>query len=359
MTTWWRFAPAQQVTRRDLALFTRSLARLLQAGLPLADAVRLAAAVPGGALAALSDDLCTEIRSGAGLALALERHDPAERPVFGPVYRALVSAAEAGGVLGQSLDRLSDYTERAEQLSQSVRSALVYPALLLGAALVSLVVLLVFVVPRFEALFAGLGHDVPLLTRMIIGGAGLLRSYGWVLLAGVAGGIFYLRHKIQDSFFRATVEAHVLRLPRLGAIFMKVILERVARSLSELLLAGVSLPDALTFSAAVAGNHLYRDGLLRAGEQVREGQSLSGALAQHDLFPELMLQLVRVGEESSALADMLAHLADIYAMEVEANAKRLLALLEPVLILLIGGVMAVVIVGLIGAITGINDLVVR
>ncbi len=359
MTRWWRFAPSVKVARRDLALFTRSLARLLQAGLPLADAVRLAAAVPGGPLAALSDDLCTEIRSGAGLALALERHDPAQQAVFGPVYRALVGAAEAGGVLGQSLDRLADYTGRAEQLSQSVRSALVYPALLLGAALVSLVVLLIFVVPRFEALFAGLGHDVPVLTRMIIGFAGLLRNYGWLLLAAGAGGVIYWRYKAQDPGFSRAMEARLLRLPQLGPIRMKIILERVGRSMSELLLNGVSLPDALTLCAAVAGNHLYRDGLLRAGNQVREGQSLSGALAQQDLFPELMLQLVRVGEESSALAPMLAHLADIYAMEVEAIAKRLIALLEPVLVLLIGGVMAVVIFGLIGAISGVNDLVVR
>lgn len=359
MTPWWRFVPAVTVSRRDLALFTRSLARLLQAGLPLADAVRLAAAAPGGHLSALSDDLCTEIRAGAGLALALERHDPAGRPVFGPVYRALVSAAEAGGVLWQSLDRLADYTERAEKLSQSVRSALVYPALLLGAALVSLVVLLVFVVPRFEALFAGLGRDVPFLTRMIIGGAGLLRSYGWLLLVAGIAGIFYGRHKLQDTSLRAAMEARLVRISLIGPILMKIILERVARSLSELLQNGVGLPDALLLSAGVAGNHLYRDGIERAGQRVREGQPLSVALEQQNLFPELMLQLVRVGEESSALAQMLAHLADIYAMEVDAIAKRLLALLEPVLVLLIGGVMAVVIVGLIGAISGINDLVAR
>ncbi len=359
MTPWWRYAPPMTVTRRDLALFTRSLARLLQAGLPLADAVRLAAAVPGGHLSALSDDLCTEIRAGASLALALERCDSTRRPIFGPVYRALVSAAEAGGVLWQSLDRLADYTERAEQLSQSVRSALVYPALLLSASLLSLVVLVVFVVPRFESLFAGLGHDVPFMTRMIIGGAGLLRSYGWLLLAAGVAGIFYGRQKWQDASARAAMEARLLRLPLIGPIVMKIILERVVRSLSELLQNGVSLPDALTHSAAVAGNHLYRDGIQIAGQRVREGQSLSGALAQNALFPELMLQMIRVGEESSALAQILAHLADIYAMEVDAIAKRLLALLEPVLVLLIGGVMAVVIVGLIGAITGINDLVVR
>ncbi|MEQ1887644.1 MAG: type II secretion system F family protein [Alphaproteobacteria bacterium] len=359
MTRWWRFAPALKVTRRDLALFTRSLARLLQAGLPLADAVRLAAAVPGGALSAMADDLCAEIRSGASLSLALGRHDPAHQPVFGPVFRALINAAEAGGVMGRSLDRLADYTERAEQLSQSVRSALVYPVLLLGAALVSLVVLLVVVVPRFEALFAGLGHDVPLLTSVIIGGAGLLRNYGWAPLAAGVAAIFYWRHRAHDPDFRAAIDARLVRMPQFGPVLVKIILERVARSLSELLQNGVSLPEALTLASAIAGNRLYGDGLLRAGGQVREGQSLSIALAQNDLFPELMLRLVRVGEESSALAEMLAHLADIYSMEVEAIARRLLALLEPVLVLLIGGVMAVIIIGLVGAITGINDLAVQ
>ncbi len=359
MKLWRRRAPAVKVGRRDLALFTRSLARLALAGLPLADAVRLAAAVPGGPLSALADHLCTEIRSGASLALALERRDPADTPVFGPVYRALVSAAEAGGVLGPSLDRLADYTERAEQLSSSVRSALIYPALLLGAALASLVVLVIFVVPRFETLFAGLGHEVPLLTRIIIGGAGLLRSYGWLLLAAAVAGSFYWRHRMQQPEFRVAMQARLLRLPQLGPVFVKIILERVSRSLSELLANGVGLPEALALSAAVAGDTLYKDGLQQAAEQVREGQSLSEALGHSGLFPELSLQLVRVGEESSALAPMLGHLADIYAMDVEAAAKRLIALLEPVLILLIGGVMAVVIVALISAITGINDLVIR
>lgn len=354
-----RLKSGAKVTRRDLALFTRSLARLLQAGLPLADALRLAGAVPGGALAQLSDDLCTEVRSGASLAVALGRHDPVAQPVFGPVYRALLGAAEAGGALVRSLDRLADYTEKAENLSQSVRSALVYPFLLLSAAFVSLIVLLVFVVPRFEALFAGLGQDVPLLTRMIISGAGLLRSYGWLLLAAVTAGFFYARAQLQKPGVRVAMEARLMRLPHIGSILKKIILERVARSLSELLLNGVTLPDAITLAAEVAGNHLYRDALLQAGQRVREGETLSDALARTDLFPEMMQQLVRVGEESSALAVMLAHLADLYAMEAEAVSKRLIALLEPLLVLLIGGVMAVIIVGLISAITGINDLVLR
>jgi general secretion pathway protein F len=359
MTQWWRFATAAKISRQDLALFTRSLARLVLAGLPLADAVRLASQAPGGPLSELADDLCTEIRSGASLSLALERHDPVPLPVFGPVYRALIQAAEASGILGESLDRLADYTERAEQLSQSVRSALVYPALLLGAALVSLVVLLVFVTPRFEALFAGLGHDIPFLTRLIIGGAGLLRSHGWLILAAGAGGMLYWRHRSHDPAFRTAWDARLMRLPHLGAVLQKIVLERVARTLSALLQNGISLPEALALSAAVAGNRLYLEGLGHAAEKVREGQPLSYALAQQNLFPELMLQLVRVGEESSALAQMLNHLADIYAMEVESITKRLLALLEPVLVLLIGAVMAVVIIGLIGAITGINDLVIK
>ncbi len=359
MKEWWRLSRPATVTRRDLALFTRSLARLLDAGLPLADAVRLAADVPGGPLAALSDDLCTEIRAGANLSIALARCDPQRPPVFGPVYRALVGAAEAGGALADSLNRLADYTERADQLAQSVRSALIYPALLLGAALLSLLILLVFVVPRFESLFAGLGQDVPFLTRVIIGGAALLRGYGWLLLAGFAASILYLRQRLSDAAFRRRMQAHLLRLPQAGPVMMKIILERMARSLSELLMNGVALPEALALSAGVAGDNLYQEGLLRTGELVREGQPLTDALAQQDLFPELMLQLVKVGEQSSALAPMLAHLADIYAMDVDASAKRLIALLEPVLVLLIGAVMGFVIIGLIGAISGINDLVIR
>ncbi|MSP42494.1 MAG: hypothetical protein EXR08_03890 [Alphaproteobacteria bacterium] len=359
MSQWWRLSRPAGVTRRDLALFTRSLARLMEAGLPLAEAVRLAADVPGGPLAELSGDLCAEIRAGAGLSAALARHDPPTKPVFGPVYRALTGAAEAGGTLAQSLNRLADYTERAEQLVQSVRSGLIYPALLLGAALVSLLILLLFVVPRFESLFAGLGQDVPFLTRMIIGGAGLLRNYGWLLLVSGAAGIFYLRRRMRDTHFRRTLQARFLTLPLFGPVLTKIILERMARSLAELLTNGVGLPEALTLSASVGGDNPYQKGLMRTAERVREGRPLSDALADQGLFPELMLQLVRVGEHGSALAPMLGHLADIYAMDVEANAKRLIALLEPLMVLLIGGVMGIVIIAMIGAISSVNDLVIR
>lgn len=360
MSPWRRFAPAAQVARRDLALFTRSLARLLLAGLPLADAVRLAAQAPGGALSLLADDLCTEIRSGVSLSLALQRHDSGPRPVFGAVYRGLVQAAEAGGVLGQSLGRLADYTDKSEQLSQSVRSALVYPALLLSATLISLIILVVFVTPRFEGLFAGLGQEIPLLTRMIIGGASLARSYGWILVLAGGACIIYVWRKWREPDFRADLDARLLRLPQAGDILRKIVLERVARGLSALIQNGVVLTEALVLSASIAGNRPFNDALMQAAEKVREGQSLFLALGQHKgLFSELMLQLVRIGEESSALDKMLAHFADITAMEVEARTGRLIALLEPMLVLLIGVVMAVVIIGLIGAITGINDLVVR
>ena len=358
MMNGWRIGPSSRITQRDLSLFTHSLARLLRAGLSLAEAVRLAAAVPGGAMMALAEELCAEIRAGAGLSAAMERCDTSQPPVFNTVYRAMTHAAEASGALPESLQRLADYTGKADQLSQSVRSALIYPALLLGAAFLSLLILIVVVIPRFEALFAGLEQDIPLVTRLIIGGASMLRSYGWLFLAAGLAGFFYWRRQMQTTGFRLAQDAFLLRLPQIGPIMGKIILERVARSLSELLGNGVTLPQALTLSSGIAENHLYRTALLRTAGRVREGESLYDALAESGVFPELMLQLVRVGEESSGLAAMLAHLADIFALDAEAAARRLITLLEPALVILIGVVMAVIIMGLMSAITGINDLVI-
>jgi general secretion pathway protein F len=358
MTNGWRIA-SSRITPRELSLFTHSLARLMQAGLPLAEAVRLAAAVPGGAMTGLAEELCAEIRTGASLSVAMERCDTSQPPVFNMVFRAMTQAAETSGALPESLRRLAEYTGRAAQLSQSVRSALIYPALLLGAAFVSLLVLIVVVIPRFEALFAGMEQDIPLVTRLIIGGAGLLRSYGWLLLAAGLAGFFYWRRQRRNPDFRLAQDAYLLRLPQIGPIMEKIILERVARSLSELLNNGVSLPEALRLSSAIAENHLYKTALRRAADRVREGESLHDALAETGAFPELMLQLVRVGQESSGLAAMLAHLTDIYALDAEAAARRLITLLEPALVILIGVVMAVIILGMMSAITGVNDLVIR
>lgn len=358
MRRWRRPHTPARASRRELALFTRSLSRLLAAGLPLADALRLAGGVPGGGFSSVTDDLCAEVRAGSGLAGALRKIDQPGPPVFGAVYVALAGAAEAGGALEHTLNRLADYLERAEKLAQSVRSALVYPALLLGAAFLSLLVLLVFVVPRYEALFTGMGQQLPWPARIVIGGAGVLRGGFWLILPAVLGGIYYWRRHAAVPAFRALWQARLLRLPVTGALVAKIALERSSRTLAELIANGVALPDALLLTAETAGYVQFAEAWRTASARVREGAFMSQALAEQQIFPEMLVQLVRVGEESGGADVMLGHLADIYAMDVEAHSARLIALLEPVLILLIGVVMAVVIIALISAIMSVNDLAV-
>ena len=348
----------RRVTRRDLALFTRSLALLLRSGLPMEEALRLAADVASGPLRGIVDDLRDEIRAGHGLGDALDRVDPQPDAVFGPVYRALVHAAEAGGSLDLALTSLAEYLERAERLAQSVRSALIYPAFLLGAALVSLIVLLVYVVPRYELLFAGMGQELPLLSRMVIGSAGFIRNYSWVIPIGLGAAWLYWRWRADDEMFRQDWDARLLRLPLAGPIIEKVALERLARTLSELTANGVEMPQALVLGSEAAGNRLLRAGLQAAASRLREGMRLSDALDETGTFPDMLVQLTSVGEESGNVAEMLAHAADIYALDVEAESRRLIALLEPILVLLIGLIMAFIIVALIGAVVSVNDLVV-
>lgn len=338
-----------------VAMFTREMHTLLDAGLTADRALQVIAetsANPG--LAAVAGELRQRVHGGAALSEAMAAHGQ----LFGPFYRAMVRAGEAGGSLDATLEELAGYLERTERLVASVRSALIYPMILVVAAGVSVLILMILVVPQFEMLFRETATEIPWITQVVVALSRFLRGYGWLLVLAALGAWLLLRLPWRAPAARARRDGWLLRLPVIGSLIARIEVERFARSLATLLTNGVSLPAALELSGAAVNNQVIARVAARAVERVKQGERLAGVLQASGVIPPLAVQLVKVGEESGRLEAMLLKLADGYAQEVEVSLKRLVALIEPLLILLIGGLVALVVVSLFAALFGVNALVV-
>jgi len=334
----------------EVPAFTRELQTMLGAGVLLERALAVQAASDSG-LAVVAADLRARVRQGEALSSALAGH-PA---LFDGLYRAMVRAGEAGGELPAALGRLAGYLQRRAAMVAAVRASLTYPAILTAGAFFSVIILVTVVVPQFEGLFREAAADLPVVTRGVIGLSHLLRDWGWAILLMLAA--LSLRARGRDPAWRARLDGAVLRLPMAGRLVLLIETERFARTLEALLANRVALPDALALAGKAISNRLLADSVRDAVGQVRQGQSLSAALARGGLFPRFAVELVKVGEESGRLPVMLATLADGYATTAEAELRRAVTLLEPALIVIIGGLVGLIVVSLLSAIVGINALV--
>lgn len=346
----WSRGPA----RNDVTLFIRALETLVGAGLNADRALAVAAESSDRRdLAEAAEALRARLRSGVPLSEAMEAYPR----LFDGFDRAMVRAGESGSALAPALGRLADARERRERLVSAVTSALIYPAVLLSAAAVSVIVLLTVVVPQFEALFRESAAELPLLTQVVIGVAGLLRDWGWIAALLIAGGWFYARQRLRTPEGRAERDRRLLAMPLAGPLLRALAAERLCRSLAALLGSGVALPEALRLSAATAGNAAVAERAAAAATAVRGGDRLADALSRRGVLPPLVLGLLRVGEESGSLAAMLRQAADGLAADAETRLRRLVALIEPVLIVVIGVVVAVIVLALLSAIIGVHALV--
>ena len=342
------FAP-KRVTRDHMLAITRELATLLRAGLPLDRALEiligLAEAPPVvSLLQAIRDD----VRSGRSLSQALD----ARREVFGRFYVNIVRAGEAGGALGVVLTRLADTMERNKELRESVKSALIYPTILIGVAVLSVMVLLVWVVPQFEQTFAQAGKALPLPTLVVIFLGTGLRQWWWALAAFVVLVVWWLRRRLARPAVRTRWDARLLRMPLVGDVVVKVEVARFARTLSTLLANGVTLLAGLSIVKETLGNSVLAGALDGVTARLREGRGFGRPLADTGLYPRLATQMILVGEESGRLEEMLSRVADVYDREVQLAVKRFLSVLEPALILslavLIGGIVFSILLGVMG-----------
>jgi len=329
---------------RDLLLFTRQLATLLRAGIALLQALQIVRdGLAHAALATLIDQLRQDLEAGLPLSTALRKHPR----VFPANYAHLVEAAEASGEMDVLLERLASDLEKNQALQSRVRAALVYPAVVLSVAVGVLVFLMVAVVPTFESVYAAFGSALPDSTRIVLGlSRGLLYAGPWLLLLGAIAGLWLSWRWRRSEALRRAGERLLLRLPLLGAVLHQAALARWCRTLSGLLRAGLPLVEAMAAARGAAGYFAHADACRQVREELARGSSLRAALAGTGLFPAMVLQMCGVGEESGALAAMLGKLAEFYEREVDDRVASLSSVLEPALIVFLGGVVGVLVVAL-------------
>ncbi len=339
------FAP-RRVTRDHVLSITRELSTLLRAGLPLDRALEiligLATAPP---VALLLQDVRDKVRGGRSLSQALDLH----RDHFSRFYINVVRAGEAGGALGTVLSRLAETMERNKELRENVKSALIYPSILVCVAVASVMVLLVWVVPQFQQTFAQAGKALPLPTQVVIVVGTGLRRYWWLLVLGVAAVVWLFRRRLARPEVRLSWDGRLLRAPLLGDLLAKVEVARLARTLATLLANGVTLLAGLSIVKETMTNSVLANALDGVVTRLREGKGFGRPLVETGLYPRLATQMILVGEESGRLEEMLHRVADVYDREVAAAIKRFLAVLEPALILslavLIGGIVLSILMG--------------
>jgi type IV pilus assembly protein PilC len=328
------FAGGGKILTADIAIFSRQLATMLAAGIPLVQAFEIVGS--GHENAAMQKLILTikgDVEGGSSLAEALAKH-----PLyFDDLFVNLVESGEQAGALESLLDKIATYKEKTEAIKKKIKKALTYPAAVLVVALVVTTILLIFVIPSFEDLFRGFGADLPSFTRMVIDLSFFVRSNGFyivVLVGGAVGTFLYFKKRSRQ--FQQFLDRLMLKLPILGPIIQKAAIARYARTLSTMFAAGVPLVEALESVAGATGNIVYEKGVLEMRDEVATGQRLQQAMENTELFPNMVIQMIAVGEESGSLDDMSAKVADFYEEDVDNAVDNLSSLLEPMIMAILG-----------------------
>ena len=343
----------RRVSARDVFLMTHELATLLKAGVELDRAFEILIDLSENeAMRSLLSRILARLRSGVSLADAIAENDD----TFPPYYASMVRAGEASGALDVVLGRLGEFLEKSQALRETVKTALYYPVFLLVMALISIVVLLTVVVPQFKPLFESAGAALPFSTRVLVAVGDFVRDDGWLILIALIAVFFLFRHYLSTKDGRRRWDGLLLRLPLLGGVLIKVEVARFSRTASTLLQNGVGLLNALGIVRDTLSNSVIASSIDSVAGRVKEGRGLAEPLKSTGLFPRLVVHLIRVGEETGKLEDMLSKLADIYDDEVARTTARLLALLVPALTIGMGVMIAGIIMSILTAILSVNTL---
>ena len=330
----------QKVSAKRLSIFTRQFSVMLDAGLPLVQCLEiLGEQEDNRTFRGIIQQTRTDVEQGSSLAEAMRRHPKA----FDDLFVNMVAAGEAGGILDIILQRLASYIEKVVKLKSQVKSALIYPASVITIAIGVVWIILRFVIPTFAQLFAGLGSQMPLITRIVVGTSDFLASYSiWVLLALVGIWIFLVRwHKTPRG--RRVIDGFLLRIPVIGMLLRKIAVSRFCRTLATLTSSGVPILDGLEITAKTSGNAIIEDAIMAVRKSVEEGKSVSEPLAETKVFPPMVVQMINVGEQTGALDQMLSKIADFYEDEVDVAVGGLLKLIEPLLIAFLGVVIGIIV----------------
>jgi type IV pilus assembly protein PilC len=321
------------IKMRDIVIFTRQFSTMINAGLPLVQALDiLAKQTENKVLSEVTRAVVFDVESGHTVADALAKHPNA----FSDLYVNMVAAGEAGGILDTILMRLATFMEKNDALVRKVKGAMIYPGVIMSVAVIAICVLLIFVIPVFESMFGSVGLALPLPTRIVIGLSRFLKGY-WYLIGGSIVGTFFMVKKYYASpNGKLQIDKAMLKVPVLGDVLRKSAVSRFTRTLGTLISSGVSILDGLEITAKTAGNRVIQDAIMASRASIAGGDTIAAPLQKSAVFPPMVISMIAVGEQTGGLDEMLSKIADFYDEEVDAAVGGLLSLLEPIMIVFLG-----------------------
>jgi type IV pilus assembly protein PilC len=335
--------PKGSVKMRDIVIFTRQFSTMINAGLPLVQALDiLAKQTENKVLADVTRAVVFDVESGHTVADALGKHPHA----FSDLYVNMVAAGEAGGILDTILMRLATFMEKNDALIRKVKGAMIYPGVIMSVAVIAITVLLIFVIPVFEEMFGAVDLALPLPTRVVIGMSKFLTSYWYAVGGAIAGAVILLKRYYATSNGKLVIDRFMLRVPVLGDVLRKSAVSRFTRTLGTLISSGVSILDGLEITAKTAGNRVIQDAIMQSRASIAGGDTIAAPLQKSAVFPPMVISMIAVGEQTGGLDEMLSKIADFYDEEVDAAVSSLLSLLEPIMIVFLGVVVGGMVVAM-------------
>lgn len=331
------------ISMRDIVIFTRQFSTMINSGLPLVQALDiLSKQTENKVLSAVTRQVVFDVESGHTVADALAKHPNA----FTDLYVNMVAAGEAGGILDTILMRLATFMEKNDALVRKVKGAMIYPGVIMSVAAIAIIVLLIFVIPVFQGMFASVGLSLPLPTRVVIGLSNLLQGYWWAFGLGGFAAQWAVRKYYTTSNGQLMIDRLMLHAPVLGDVLRKSAVSRFTRTLGTLISSGVSILDGLEITSKTAGNRVISDAIMASRSSIAGGDTISAPLAKSNVFPPMVISMIAVGEQTGGLDEMLSKIADFYDEEVDAAVSGLLSLLEPVMIVFLGVVVGGMVVAM-------------
>lgn len=329
------FSFAQKVKPADIAVFSRQMATMMQAGIPLVQSFDIVSrSLTNKTLEELIGNVKADIEGGLSFAEALTKHPK----YFNSLFCNLIHAGEHSGALETMLNRVATYMERTEAIKGKIKKALMYPIAVMLVGFIVAAILMIFVVPQFQTMFKSFGADLPAPTQFVIDLSNFFQHYWWLMIGGMVGGVILISHLNRTSpKFQRMMDRALLKVPVFGKIVEKSIIARITRTLGITFAAGLPLVDALTAVAGAADNALYSDACLQMRDEISTGQQLQTSMRATNLFPPMVIQMVSIGEEAGSLEDMLSKVAGFYEEEVDVAVDSLSSLLEPFILVFLGG----------------------
>lgn len=339
-----KMASAKRIKPKDIALFTRQLATMMKAGVPLLQSFDIVGrGNPNPSVTKLLNDIRTDVETGTSLSAAFRKHPM----YFNSLYCNLVEAGEAAGILEDLLDRLATYMEKTESIKSKVRSALMYPTAVVVVAFIVVAVIMIFVIPAFKEVFSSFGADLPAPTVAVIAMSEFFVAYWWLVFGGIGGGLyFFMQAWKRNEKVQRFMDKLLLKVPVFGVLVEKSVVARWTRTLSTMFAAGVPLVEALDSVGGASGNTLYADATSKIQQEVSTGTSLTMAMTNAQIFPSMVLQMCAIGEESGSIDHMLGKAADFYEAEVDDMVAGLSSLMEPIIIVFLGTIIGGIVVSM-------------